>query len=784
MSEILMDPEAFWVLRDKIRQRLFQQLNGPQLQVVETGSGPVLCLAGAGSGKTTAMVNRVLHLLIFGPVYQNKGCQPLGVTGEDLREMEQWLLNQQENSKPTPLSRRILEIISMQGVKPRSILAITFTNKAAQEMKERIAQLVGPAVNEMWVMTFHAACVRILRQDIVALGYQRDYTIYDTQDQLQVIKDVLKQLNLDEKKYPARSMIQIISRFKSELKSPGQAGLITRNYYEEVAQKVYERYQQLLKLNNALDFDDLIMLTVRLFQEYPEILDKYQERFRYIMVDEYQDTNHAQYMLIKLLADKNKNICVVGDDDQSIYGFRQADIRNILDFERDYPGAKVIKLEENYRSSKKILEAANEVISHNKGRKNKRLWTQNPEGQEIIQYQASDEKDEARYIAEQVSKLLVSGSEFQDCAVLIRTNAQSRSLEEWFIRAQIPYRLIGGTKFYERKEIKDILAYLKFLSNPSDSVSLQRIINVPRRGIGEATVQKLAEYAQANNTNLGQALDNLEEISLGTKAYKVLEDFRQLIKKFEDMLGTISITELTESILERTGYWQELLAENSYESQARLENLKEFLSKTKEYDEAVSEPDLSEFLNQVALVTDLDTYGDESQAVVVMTMHAAKGLEFKNVFLVGLEEGIFPHIRSFDEPGELEEERRLCYVAITRAKERLYLINAKQRTLYGRSSYNLPSRFLAEIPEELCEKHQAGEDFYQTTKAPQVLTQVKAKLGVVTGYSLGDKVEHNKWGQGVVVAVRGEAEEQELSIAFPGQGIKNLLAKYAPLRKV
>jgi len=786
LSEMEISTEKFWALRDKIRRQLFKGLNEPQFQVVENGAGPLLCLAGAGSGKTTAMVNRVLHLLIFGPVYQEKGYIPADLQKEDLQSMEQWLAAQKGKRTFTPLPRRILDLISYQGVEPCSVLAITFTNKAAQEMKDRLALLVGPLVNEMWVMTFHAACVRILRQDIEALGYKRDFGIYDTQDQLQVIKDVLKQLDLDEKKFTPRYLNQVISRFKSELKTPQKAEYTARGYMEEVAAKVYERYQELLRNNNSLDFDDLIMLTVRLFQEHPQILEKYRQRFRYILVDEYQDTNHAQYMFVRLLALKEKNICVVGDDDQSIYGFRQADIRNILDFERDYPEAKVVKLEENYRSSKKILAAANAVISYNKDRKKKQLWTQNPEGEKLIHYQAFDEKDEARFVAEEINKLVMEkGESYADCAVLIRTNAQSRALEEWFIRARIPYRIVGGTRFYDRKEIKDILAYLKFLSNPSDSVSLLRIINVPRRGIGEATAQKLIDYAREHSLAVGDVFAEIDQLPLGPKAVKDLTAFGGLMDKFRSMLGQATITELTETILRDTGYMNELLAENSYESQSRVENLQEFLTKTNEYDQISENPTLNDFLSQVSLMTDLDTLEEEAKSVVIMTMHSAKGLEFTNVFLVGMEEGIFPHARSLDEPREMEEERRLCYVAITRAKERLYLVHARQRNLYGHNnSFKLPSRFLEEIPGELCEKHQAGGNFYQTTKAEKVLEKVKTRLNAAGVYALGDKVEHNKWGQGVVVAVHGEGEEQEITVAFPEQGIKVLLAKYAPLKKL
>lgn len=773
--------EAYWQLRDRIRQRLFQHLNHQQRLAAEMGKGPVLCLAGAGAGKTTAMVNRILHMYLFGPQYNSQAQPPANLTGEDLELMRRWLEEKQPGNKnhmPWPLVR----LINTEGVNLRSILAITFTNKAAEEMKNRLEMLLGPGVmRDMWVMNFHKACMRILRWEITALGYTSNFTIYDDQDQQQVIKGILGALNLDDKKFAPRALSSLISRFKCELKSPQEAGKEALDYWQEKGLKVYEIYQQQLKQNNALDFDDIIMLTVKLFDKFPDILERYQERFKYILVDEYQDTNHAQYMLVNKLAEKHQNLFVVGDDDQSIYAFRQADIRNILEFERDYPRTKIIKLEENYRSVGLILEAANEVIKNNRDRKEKRLWTQKPPGSLIVKFRAQDEQDEARFIAEQIRELSVKGGRYQDCAVLLRTNAQSRVLEEWFMKKAIPYRIVGGQKFYERKEIKDILAYLKFLVNPYDSVSLQRVINVPRRGIGEVTIQKLKEYAAANILTLYQSLGQHAVLQLGPKAAKALEGLSRLLERFISLVDGCPVTVLAEKILEETGYAQELQQENTVEALSRLENLKEFLTVTKEYDNKAEEPSLSDFLSQVSLVSDLDAYEDETQAVVVMTVHMAKGLEFTNVFLAGMEEGIFPHSRSITDE-EQEEERRLCYVALTRARERVFLTYARIRNLYGRSSYNAPSRFLEEIPRHLWEEYSSGGFFKTTLAAPAV-----AKNNLThdnSGLVLGDKVEHGKWGQGVIVSVRGQGDDQELQVAFPSQGIKTLIAKFAPLRKL
>lgn len=770
--------KKYWNLRDAIRNHLFAGLNPEQFKAVETGEGPVLCLAGAGSGKTTAMVHRILHLYLFGSKYNPQPFPPEDLSEEDLELMAEWLKKHSSAEKKEKLHPRIISLINVEGISPYSLLAITFTNKAADEMKNRLAALLGTSSKDMWVMTFHAACLRILFREISSLGYNSDFTIYDTQDQLQVMKGVTKELNLDEKKFPPKMLINVISRFKSELKRPQK--VVPADYLEEIGVKAYEIYQKRLKENNALDFDDLIMLTVRIIEENPEILKKYQERFRYIMVDEYQDTNHAQYVFVNILAKSHQNLCVVGDDDQSIYGFRQADIRNILEFERDYPRAKVIKLEQNYRSSQYILDAANEVILHNSSRKKKKLWTTNPQGEPVVQYQAINQRDEASFVCERINEFLKERN-YQDFAVLVRTNAQTRSIEEGLIRAGIPYRIVGGLKFYERKEIKDILAYLKILVNPSDSISLRRIINVPRRGIGATSFQKIEEYSQENNIPIYDVLKQVDKLQLGPKIKKAVNVFEELVKSFSASVKTLSVSDLTEKILQDTGYWQELVEENSVEARSRMDNLKEFLTKTQEFDQNAEELSLGDFLNQVSLVTDLDSYENENQAVVIMTVHMAKGLEFPNVFLIGMEEGIFPHSRSLLDSREMEEERRLCYVAITRAKERLYLLYARERSLYGRTNYNPPSRFLEEIPPHLWEEYKRENNFFPTTKSDATSgTQENSSDSFV----LGDKVEHKKWGHGVIVGINRKDKDTELKIAFPAQGVKTLLAQYAPLRKM
>lgn len=749
-------------------------LNPVQREAVEHKDGSLLILAGAGSGKTRVLTYRIAHLIA-------------------------------------------------QGVEPWNILAITFTNKAAQEMRGRVETLVGSEGRGLWVATFHAACVRILRREIDHLsGYTRNFVIYDTGDQQSVIKNCLKECDLDEKKFPARGVASVISDAKNKLLDSDVFSQQATDYFQRHVSKVYDLYQKRLKGNNALDFDDILMLTVRLFRQNPEVLGFYQEKFRYIMVDEYQDTNHAQYTLINLLAQRYRNLCVVGDDDQSVYGWRGADIQNILDFERDYPETKVLKLEQNYRSTQRILQAANAVVKHNEERKEKSLWTDNAAGNPLICYVANDEHDEARFIAERIQRLHdKEGRPFNDFALLYRTNAQSRVLEERLMKEGLPYRIFSGLKFYERMEIKNILAYLRVLHNPADKVSFARILNVPKRGLGESTLEKILEYAEEQGMPVLEAILEAEYIpDLQVRAKKPLLAFAHLMQELGSIAGTErSVTMIVEEILKKTGYWDMLETDKAPEAQARLENLQEFMSVTAEYDEKSAQADedvteeeefgreniagLAGFLEQVSLVADIDQLDQGEDAVLLMTMHSSKGLEFPVVFICGLEEGIFPSGRSQLEPVLMEEERRLCYVAITRAREKVYLSYAGQRMLYGRTQYNMPSRFLDEIPPELLtdrdpldppvlrDKNSKGPGPVLKKKEGYLaaLARSTANFGTplaektIDEYRVGDKVEHAKFGKGVLVSVKGEGNNAMLTVAFDGQ-LKQLVAEYAKLTKL
>ncbi|MEA4901952.1 DNA helicase PcrA [Desulfitobacterium sp.] len=753
-------------------------LNPVQRQAVEHRDGPLLILAGAGSGKTRVLTYRIAHLMA-------------------------------------------------QGVDPWNILAITFTNKAAQEMRDRVGTLVGSEGRGLWVATFHSACVRILRSEIEHLpGYTRSFVIYDTSDQQALIKSCMKELNYDEKKLAPRAIGGAISDAKNKLLTPEEFSQHATDYFEQKVEKVYDLYQKKIKGNNALDFDDIIMLTVRLFRENPEVLAYYQDKFRYILVDEYQDTNHAQYALVNLLAKKNRNLCVVGDDDQSIYMFRGADVQNILEFERDYPEAKVIKLEQNYRSTKHILEAANSVVRNNTERKEKSLWTENGEGNPLVYYMAESERDEARYIAERIQRLRdVEGRKYNDFTILYRTNAQSRVIEERFMKQGIPYRIFSGLKFYERMEIKDTLAYLRVLYNPSDQVAFSRILNVPKRGLGESTLAKILEYANEQGMPVLDAIMEADYIpDLTTRAKKPLLAFAHLMQELRQLaLEESSVTHLVEEVLKRTGYWDILNADQSPEAQARLENLHEFLSVTAEYDEkALNQdednaegenendeeeyivPGISGFLEQVSLVAEIDSLDPADESVALMTIHSAKGLEFPVVFLAGMEEGIFPSSRSMMDPTLLAEERRLCYVAITRAREKLYLTYAEQRMLYGRTQYNRPSEFMEEIPPQLLVEHDpidlpptrmkkplpsAGRGGISNSGGRSTWETWDRKVGSPVrspddfDYHVGEKVEHAKFGKGIIVSIKGEGGQAEISIVFGGQ-IKKLIAEYAKLTKL
>ncbi|NLP52625.1 DNA helicase PcrA [Bacillus sp. RO1] len=763
-----------------LSQRLLEGLNPMQKEAVKKTDGPLLIMAGAGSGKTKVLTHRIAYLM------------------------------------------------AEKQVAPWNILAITFTNKAAREMKERVEKLLGPAAEDIWISTFHSMCVRILRRDIDRIGINRNFTILDTTDQLSVIKNILKDRNIDPKKFEPRTILGTISSAKNELMNPEQYAKQPLGPYEQQVAEIYTDYQKRLKKNQALDFDDLIMTTIHLFKRVPEVLEYYQRKFQYIHVDEYQDTNRAQYTLVNLLADRLKNLCVVGDSDQSIYRWRGADIANILSFEKDYPNAEVVLLEQNYRSTKRILEAANRVIENNIGRKKKNLWTENDEGQKIIHYQADSEKSEAQFVVGKMRELMRQDPTrtLGDFAILYRTNAQSRVMEEMLLMSNINYTIVGGTKFYDRKEIKDILAYLRLIANPDDDISLQRIVNVPKRGIGATTVDKIANYAAQHDISIYTALGEVDLIGVSGRATSQLKEFRALIEGYVQMQEYISVTELVEEVLEKSGYREMLKADKTIESQSRLENIDEFLSVTKNFEEKYDDKSLVAFLTDLALVADIDKLDEEDPAqqegVILMTLHAAKGLEFPVVFLIGMEEGVFPHSRSLFEEAEMEEERRLAYVGITRAEQQLFITNAQMRTLFGRTNINPPSRFIKEIPEELLESEEnkeassrptpfggRGSSFgggstspfgggsvagrgRAATPASQTARRTTAPsrgLTATGGESLdwmvGDKAEHKKWGVGTVVSVKGDGDSKELDIAFPSPtGIKRLLAKFAPVTKV
>lgn len=759
-------------------EQILEGLNPEQRRAVETTEGPVLILAGAGSGKTNVLTRRVAYLL------------------------------------------------ATRRAAPWNILAITFTNKAAREMRDRIEQWVGPFAHDIWAMTFHALCVRILRRDIARLGYTSGFTVLDDADQLAVVRRILQDLNIDSKRYDPRAVLGSISQAKNILRSAAKVMDLAGDPFQKVVGTVYLEYEKRLKQNNALDFDDLIMKTVQLFREAPDVLEHYHRRFRYLHVDEYQDTNHAQYVLVSMLAQGSRNLCVVGDSDQSIYRWRGADIQNILQFERDYPDATLIRLEQNYRSTQTILDIANEVIRHNTLRQDKRLWSALGAGEKARLYEAPDDRTEAAYIARTISDYVERGGRYSDCAVLYRTNAQSRVIEEALLQFQIPYRIFGGLRFYERKEIKDVLSYLRVILNPADDVSLERILNVPRRGIGDTSVERLQAWAQQHGTSLYEAILHAEEAGVTGRGRKALAEFAEVLHQLIQMQTFLPITDLTEEVLARTGYREALEAERSIEAEARLENLNEFLSLTAEFDarwtpqEDVSR--LEAFLTEVALVSDADlnngmpSASHDADQVSLMTLHSAKGLEFPVVFLAGLDEGIFPHARALYDDEELEEERRLCYVGITRAMRRLYLTRSQLRMVFGEHRTYTPSRFLQEMPAHLIEPEmppgygshhgaqrtgcgysamQSGGSGSPNTITPGAHPASRPALGLVVphnfgadltvSYAPGDKVEHRKWGIGVVRSAHGSGEDLELVIQFaPPVGERRLAARFAPIRKV
>jgi len=755
-------------------------LTGMNDKQAQTTEGPLLIMAGAGSGKTRVLTHRIAYL------------------------------------------------IDEKMINPWNILAITFTNKAAREMRER-AMALNPATSETLIATFHSMCVRILRREADHIGYNRNFTIVDPGEQRTLMKRILKNLNLDPKKWNERAILGTISNAKNDLLDEVAYEHQAGDMYTQIVAKCYKAYQEELRRSEAMDFDDLIMMTLRLFDKNPDVLAYYQQRYQYIHVDEYQDTNHAQYQLVKLLASRFKNICVVGDADQSIYGWRGADMQNILDFEKDYPEAKVVVLEENYRSTKKILQAANEVIKNNRNRRPKKLWTQNDDGEQIVYYRANDERDEAVFVASTIDNIIrEEGKNFKDFAVLYRTNAQSRTIEEALLKSNIPYTMVGGTKFYSRKEIRDAISYLNLIANPADNISFERVVNEPKRGVGPGTLEKIRTFAYEQNMSLLDASANIMLSPIKGKAAQGVYDFANMILNLRDQLDGLSITEAVEAVLDKSGYLDALSMQQTLESQARIENIEEFMSVTKNFDETNTDGTedetgidrLGRFLNDLALIADTDDGDMEAAEVTLMTLHAAKGLEFPVVFLIGMEEGVFPLSRASEEPDELEEERRLAYVGITRAEEILFLTNANTRTLFGKTSYNRPSRFLREISDDLLQYHNSSfgvrftkeeptqfgqgmslQQALQTRKAnaqPQRHTGAqpfaKATGGLpfgktsdsgnsATDWEIGDIAHHKKWGDGTVLEVTGSGKTQELKIKFPEVGLKKVLASVAPIVK-
>lgn len=803
------EQERFCAARRGAIEGEFSHLNPQQRQGVLATEGPLLLLAGAGSGKTTVLINRVTNLLRFGRGADSDEV-PEHITPEDLDFLEQY--GGRENSSPQEVLR-MEELCTLAPARPWEILAITFTNKAAGELKERLERTVGTAALDVWAATFHSACVRILRREIELLGLPRSFTIYDTDDSLQVIKACLKELNIDDKTFPPRSVLSQISKAKDAMQGPRELAEAHRGSSDlrmgKIAQ-IYGQYQRRLDEAGALDFDDLILKTVQILQQFPRTREYYQRKFRYVLVDEYQDTNHLQYMLSTLLAGGRKNFCVVGDDDQSIYRFRGATIENIMSFEQEYPGARVIRLEQNYRSTACILAAANAVIGNNVGRKGKNLWTEHESGDKIQVFQAMNEQDEALHVAAQILTGRAQGRNWRDHVILYRMNAQSNQMEMALKRNAIPYRILSGLRFFERAEIKDVLAYLWVLQNPRDDLRLSRIINVPARGIGARSLEIAQQLAREQRISLWDVVRNVRQYPALQKAAPRFVQFVNLMESLQEQVQSLPLPELYDRVLRDTGY-MEMLKEKP-ENATKLENVQELKSTIVGYLENALEPTLSGFLDEVSLYTDMDTQEDADNCVVMMTMHAAKGLEFPVVFAVGMEEGIFPSFRTIGEREELEEERRLCYVAMTRAREQLHLTCAGQRMLYGKTSANLPSRFVREIPEDLVEKDgrdfawqndepfetqwqrpsygtgfsAAGEtaasgDIARPAAAPRqrVAYRNPSASAPLPAFAKGDMVQHEAFGSGMLLSVQPMGGDALLEVAFDNVGTKRLMLKAA-----
>ena len=793
--------DEFLELRRRIIEKDFERMNDRQQEAIYAVNGPLLLLAGAGSGKTTVLVNRIANLIKYGNAY-NSDYSEFEPSESDVQLMKRYL------DDPTTDLFDVYDLLSVNAPAPWEILAITFTNKAASELKSRLAAKLGDAANDIWASTFHSCCARILRRNAELIGYTNRFTIYDTDDSKRVMKEAQRLLDINDKMLSHKTILKEVSRAKDQLIDPDEflsrAGGDVRL---KAIGEAYKCYQKLLKNADAMDFDDMIFRTVELLQKNDDVRSYYQSKFKYILVDEYQDTNHAQYVLTSLLAEKYRNICVVGDDDQSIYKFRGATIQNILSFEERYPDAKTIRLEQNYRSTQTILDAANAVIANNSQRKGKNLWTANGKGNKITVNTSYDEREEARFVADTIMKDVAAGRKMSDHAVLYRMNAQSSTIENAFVRAGIPYRIIGGLRFYERKEIKDALAYLTLINNTADNVRLRRIINEPKRGIGDTTLNNASEIAAGLGVSMFEVISHADEYPALSRASSKLLQFSGMIKELIEAAQELKPHELLEKTLSLTGYYQFLDLDKD-SAQDRKENLNELKANLMRYEEESDEPTLNGFLEEIALMTDIDNYNADSDTVVMMTLHSAKGLEFPVVFIIGMEDGVFPGNQSIYNPDDMEEERRLAYVGITRAKQELYLTNTRMRLMFGSTTHNAPSRFLGEIPEELTEKtgvtayssfrrsaeeepfKDFGEDFTsgkpirrgftpQSSRKPQ-----PASTAPTESYKIGDTVVHKVFGQGVILSAKLMGNDTLLEIAFEKTGTKKLMANFAKLKKL
>lgn len=786
--------ENYNFLKNKALEKYFSGLNKEQQKAVFKINGPLLILAGAGSGKTTVLINRIANMIYFGNAYNNEEGYGLH-SDEDLRFLKDYADGKTNDSS------KLADIVAYECVKPWSILAITFTNKAAGELKSRLSNMLGEAGSQITAATFHSVCVRILRREGEKLGYGKSFTIYDSDDSQRVIKSALQELNISDKMFPPRGLLSEISRQKDNMIDPDEyLANANQDYRLMTIGRVYKCYQRMLKESDAMDFDDIICNTVKLFEQEPEVLNHYQNLYKYIMVDEYQDTNKVRFRLVSLLSQKYKNLCVVGDDDQSIYRFRGATIENILSFEDTFScdaQTDVIRLEQNYRSTQNILTCANELIKNNKGRKGKNLWTDQGDGEKVVVYKSATEKGESEFVAETILDNVNNGRKFGDHAVLYRMNAQSNSIEQTFIKSGIPYRIFGGLKFYDRKEIKDITAYLSVINNHYDMLRLSRIINVPKRGIGEATVTTLSQIVSDLGEDPITVMLNSPDLAPLAKKSKALRSLAEMFNYFTDIAETLSLEELLDELLKKSGY-EKYLKEQGAEGAMRLENINELKSTMINYEENAEDPTLSGFLEEISLYTDIDSFDENSDYVAMMTMHSAKGLEFPCVFVVGMEENIFPSARSMDSDADIEEERRLAYVALTRAKERLYLTHAAERMLYGRTDHNRISRFVKELPpENYVKKEEQGlssalaqsSGGVQPTHSMTLQQQLaymhadKAKANTET-FEAGDRVSHRIFGEGTVLSAKRMANDTLLEIAFESKGTKKIMANFAKIKKI